>query len=699
MLKHSVLTTFLTFITNITFPLFSNAQSDPDLKLEEIKIQTITVIGRSESLIGEAQSAAEGKIGQTQLSTRPVLRPGEILESVPGLVISQHSGSGKANQYYLRGFNLDHGTDFSTSIDGMPINLPTHAHGHGYTDLNFLIPELVESISYRKGPYYADKGDFSSAGSADIHLFDKFDSSLLSFTFGKDNYLRALSAGSNKIADGNLLYAIEGQTYDGPWDNEENLGKANGVLRYSEGNRNNGFNLTALAYSNEWDSTDQIPRRLVDLEQISRFGNIDPSDGGYTSRYSLLGNYHNSTETASTNANVYTYYYRLNLFSNFTYFLDDPINGDQFEQADRRVGVGGDVSHQWADQLFGKETTHTLGFSVRNDSIPQVALYHTKGKGRLSTTRNDDVTETTGGLYAQTQTQWLNKFRSVLGLRGDMYFFDVNSDIDENSGNDFAGILSPKMGLIFGPWSKTEAYLNAGTGFHSNDARGVTINIDPTDRSSRADKVNPLVRSKGMEIGVRTALTDDLVSTISLWALDLDSELLFVGDAGTTEASRPSRRYGVEFANYYKANDWIKLDADLSLSRAYFKDEDISGDEIPGSVESVFDTGIIIGQNEGLFSDWRLRYFGPRPLIEDDSVRSNSTTLVNARVGYRFKTTGIFKTMTIFLDALNLFDRKDSDIDYYYASRLPGEANGGVNDIHFHPAEPAEYRLNFVATF
>lgn len=680
----------------ILWSLPTRGHADPE---DSLLTQEILVIGRSETLIGEASSAAEGVVGQAQLAQRPVLRSAEVLESVPGLIISQHSGTGKANQYYLRGFNLDHGTDFLTSIDGMPINLPTHGHGHGYTDLNFMIPELIESISYKKGPYYAEKGDFSSAGAADIHLFDKLESSILSLTTGTDDYYRALVAESPNIGAGNLLYAFELEKYNGPWDVSQDLGKINAIVRYSHGSARQGFSLTGSAYHSEWTSTDQIPARAVEQGLISRFGSLDPTDGGNTSRFSILGNWHRVTDSSATKVVAYGYHYRLNLFSNFTYFLDDPDNGDQFEQVDRRWGSGGEVSHQWAGKLLGQDSTHSIGFQIRNDSIPQVALFHTKARERLDTVRNDDVIETSAALYAQSETQWLEKVRTLIGARGDLYRFDVASNLEQNSGLETSGIVSPKFGVTFGPWSNTELYINAGTGFHSNDARGTTITVDPSDSGSPADRVDPLVRSKGAEIGVRTAVVPGLVSTLSLWNLDLDSELLFIGDAGTTEASRPSRRNGLELANYYKVNDLISLDADFSLSRSYFKDSDPSGRRIPGSVESVVTSGISLDRGHGFFSQLRLRYFGPRSLIEDNSERSSSTVLVNGRLGYHFGECGSFKSVTMSLDAFNLFDRKASDIDYYYGSRLPGESASGVEDRHFHPAEPAEFRLTLTATF
>jgi hypothetical protein len=521
--------------------LVQQVPAPPSLTLEPV-----VVTGRADDLTGIAGSASEGRVGQAQFETRPLLRPGEVLEVVPGVAVTQHSGSGKANQYFLRGFNLDHGTDFSTRVDGVPINLPTHAHGQGYMDLNWVIPELVDSVTFRKGPYYADVGDFSSAGTADFHLVKTLSAGLAKVGIGQDDSYRVLVAQTPQLGPGHLLYAFEANLYNGPWDHSEHVRKFNGLLKYTLARGPSTFTLGFTAYSNTWDSTDQIPQRAVDQGLLSRLGTIDPSDGGRTSRFSLYSEWSSKGDKSLTQANAYLVYYRLNLFSNFTFFLD-PANGDQgdqFEQADRRVVVGGNVSQTWFTTWLKASMDHTLGLQVRHDAIPEVALFHTQDRVRLSTTRHDHVHATSVGFYYQNQTQWLPKVRTVLGLREDVFVFDVTSDIDLNAGHKTDAILSPKLSLIFGPWARTEVYLNGGFGFHSNDARGTTITVDPKT-GDPAQRVDPLVRTKGAEIGVRSTWSPGLNSTLAFWYLRLGSELVFVGDAGITEPSQPSLWGGV----------------------------------------------------------------------------------------------------------------------------------------------------------
>ena len=671
--------------------LSTTAQRPPSAESPQT-LEPLVVTGRADDLTGIAESASEGRVGQAQLQTRPFLRPGEVLEVVPGVIVTQHSGTGKANQYFLRGFNLDHGTDFSSFVDGVPVNFPTHAHGQGYMDLNWVIPELIDYVTFRKGPYYADVGDFSSVGTAAFHLVKTLPEGFAKVGIGQDDYYRVLIAHTPKIGPGHLLYAFEANFYNGPWDHNEHVRKFNGVLKYSLTHGPSTFSLGFVAYSNTWDATDQIPQRAVDQGLISRLGAIDTSDGGRTQRYSLYSEWSRKSDKSLTQANAYLTYYRLHLFSNFTFFLDDPVNGDQFEQSDQRVVVGGKAAQTWFTTWLGRAMDHTIGLQVRHDAIPEVALFQTLQRDRIGTTRNDEVHQTSIGFYYQNQTQWHPKVRSVLGLRGDVFVFDVNSDTAVNSGNTTDSIFSPKLSLIFGPWASTELYLNGGFGFHSNDARGTTITVDPKT-GDPAQRVDPLVRSKGAEIGVRSTWIPGLNSTLAFWYLTLDSELLFVGDAGITEPSRASRRYGVEWTNFYKPLPWLTLDFDIAYSHARFTEDDPAGNYIPGSIETVIATGAAIDLPNGLFGSLRTRYFGPRPLIEDNSVRSKSTTLVNLAAGYKYK------NLRAQIDVLNLFNSHRHDIDYFYVSRLPGEPIDGVADVHFHPVEPRTVRFYLAYKF
>ena len=678
----------------ITASLLSLYVVTPLAGAQEKTLDAVSVETSRNSQLGIADSANAGVVTQQQLEARTVYRPGEMLEAVQGLIVSQHSGEGKANQFYLRGFNLDHGTDLKTTVDGMLVNQRTHAHGQGWTDLNFMIPELASTLEYRKGPYYAAEGDFAAAGAASVVYADKLDQGIASVGIGQNGYRRTLLADSPALGSGNLLYALELFHNDGPFTNGDDYRKINGVLRYSQGTAANGFNVGAMAYRGRWNATDQIPKRAVDAGQLGRFDAIDPTDGGMAHRYSLSGAWRQTTAAGATRVNAYVIHNKLDLYSNFTYFLDDPVNGDQFNQSDRRTTIGLNASHTLPTPMFGKESDTTFGVQLQNDNIFN-GLYSTAARQRLSTTRQDHVVESSAGFYIENSTTWAEKFRTVAGLREDVYRFNVNSDNPANGGKANDSIASPKLSLIFGPWAKTEYYVNVGSGFHSNDARGTTITVDPKNPAAAADRVAPLVRAKGLEAGVRTEIVPGLQSALSLYRLDFDSELLFVGDAGSTEASRPSRRVGVEFNNYFKPTDWLTVDADIAFARARFRDDDIAGRRIPGAVEGVASIALAVNNIGPYFGAMQLRYFGPRPLVEDNSVRSSGTVTLNGRIGYK-----INPKMRIELEGFNLTNRRDSAIDYFYPSRLASDPAGSVTpDIHFHPIESRSFRLTLTANF
>lgn len=659
------------------------------------QLDRFTVFGRGVDLLGEATSASEGQVGATELATRPFLRRGELLEVVPGVVITQHSGSGKANQYFLRGFNLDHGTDFAITADGLPVNLRTHAHGQGYSDLNFLIPELVAGVTYQKGQYAAANGDFSAAGAAQFHLVDSLPRGLAHVELGARDYARVVVADTVRPAgdaSSATTFGVEAGYDNGPWTAPEHSRRFNFFARQTRAAAGGDLALTFLAYRGQWDSTDQIPLRAVDAGLVDRYGALDPTDGGTSDRASLSLDWSTrSAADATTTLNLYAIRYRLDLFSNFTYFLDDPVAGDQFNQRDARTLLGGSLAHTWTASLAGRPLTTTAGLQTRTDFI-DVGLFSTAARARLGTVRDDAVTESSAAAYVQSTWQATPHVRATAGLRADGYAFDVDSDQPLNSGRRTAAIASPKLALAFGPWSQTELYLAAGYGFHSNDARGTTVRVDPADGTTPVARVDPLVRAKSVEAGVRTAAVPGLVSTVSLWALDLDSELVFVGDAGGTEPSGATRRYGVEFANYYRPQPWLALDADLAFTHSRYRDAP-GADHIANSLATVVTAGATVDLPHGFLGALRLRYFGPQPLTEDDSVTAPSSLTFNLRFGWRSR------DWEIALDVLNLLDRAAYDIAYFYTSRLPGEPAAGVDDLHFHPAEPRTIRLGLTRHF
>jgi outer membrane receptor protein involved in Fe transport len=676
------------------------------------RMPNFVVEGRQDNLISIAESATQGTIGSDELSNRPLLRTGEILETVPGVIITQHAGGGKANQYFTRGFNLDHGTDFSTDLDGMPLNLPTHAHGQGYADLNIVIPELIDRIDFEKGPYFPANGDFSTVGAAHLVFADTLPADTLKVEGGTDRYERVVYAGSTPVVSGNLLEGFEVYHENGPWVVPDDYTRYNGVLKYSQGNASLGYSVMAMAYHGEWNSTDQVSASAVASGLIPFYGSQSPTDGGYSQRYSLQAEWHRKDADSAVQIMAYAFHYDMNLFSNFTYYLESP-DGDQFEQQDNRNVAGLKAGDTLKGKFLGRRMENTFGAQLQTSWI-DVGLYQTVGRVRTNkvdydgnpipaTIKLDTVTETSGGLYYENRIWWTDKFRSEIGLRENIYNVDVRDLDPVNSGDRTASLASPKMSLIFGPWDDTEIYLQGGYGFHSNDARTDTATINPDD-SPVGVRLPVLVPSRGAEIGVRTTGISKLQSTLSLWYLHDDSELYFNGidaDSGDTTASQQAtHRYGIEFSNYYTPMAGLTFDLDYADSWAYFDAPTTAAEDItPGgtlvdeAIHQSLSGGVTVGSPKGWETTLRLRYFGPRPLVSDGSVKSDSTLIVNLGLGYQ-----INKTWRATADVLNLLDRHDHDIDYYYQSQnSPKPGSPAPNEDHFHAVEPIEFRLGFEA--
>lgn len=677
----------------------THAQAETPTVVAAAVLEKVEIAGRHyDNAIGSTDAASQGTIRAELLKSRPALRPGEVLEFVPGLIVTQHSGDGKANQYFLRGFNLDHGTDFATTVNGLPVNMPTHGHGQGYSDLNFLIPELVDRIEYRKGPYFAKNGDFAAAGSADIAYRHTLGENFAALALGQRQFQRFVGAGSTGLGGGlNLLGAVEVQHNDGPWKLPERLRKSNGVLTLSGGTAAEGWRASLMGYDATWNSTDQVPERLIDAGSLNghpfdRFDAVDGSDGGQTRRSSVSGEWHRNTEDEATRVAAYAMDYRLKLYSNFTYALERPDAGDQFSQQDRRSVYGASASHAVDHKLGELPARSEIGVQLRRDRI-RVALYDTARRRITATTRDDEVRETQLGVYGQTAIELTPWLRSVVGLRADQARFKVDSLTSAaNSGSESAHLFSPKLSLVAGPWARTEFFFNAGRGFHSNDARGTTAAVDPKTGDA-VDKVPGLVAARGLELGARTEWVPGLQSSLALWTLDFDSELVYVGDAGATEANRPSKRHGIEWNNRYVPVPWLLIDADLAWTHARFADADPAGDRIPNAVDKVGSVAVTLRDLGPWSASLQWRYLGSGSLIEDNSVRSRSSLTTNLRVSRR-----LWAGSELTLDVFNVGNRKVNDIEYFYESRLPGEA-APVADRHIHPAEPRAVRVTLKLGF
>jgi outer membrane receptor protein involved in Fe transport len=687
--------------------------------------------------LGPPNMASQMRITGEEVNALPISRPGEILEAVPGLIVTQHSGEGKANQYFLRGYNLDHGTDLAIWVDDVPVNMRTHAHGQGYADLNWLMPETINSVEVRKGPYFADEGDFGSAGNLRIGLIDGVNKSIAEMTVGSFGYERIFGMGSTKMGEGTLFFAGEAGAYNGPWLNPDDMRKISTMLRYSQGTAQDGLSITGMAYSNRWNSTDQVPERAITSGQIGLYGEEDPTDGGNTDRFALSARMAGTDDAGSWKANAYVVKSDLDLFNNFTYFLTNPTQGDQFHQHDSRVMAGANASRTLNGTFAGRLMETTFGVQTRNDDI-DVGLTDTYQRSFLSNVRGDKVEEASVAIYAQNTVHWTDWLRTTLGWRGDYYWANVDSLFDaNNSGKVSAGMGSPKFTMVLGPFNKTEFFLGAGYGMHSNDARGATITEEPVDRIANPTAVSSplgasplLVQTKGAEVGVRTKIVPGLDSSVSVFVLDQASEIVFEGDAGDTSASRPSQRYGVEWTNKYKPSSWLTFDGDLALSHARFVGYDTEqaalyaslagypqaqignapGNYIPNAPAMVASAAITIGEKTGWFETLRWRYLGVSPLTEDNVFRSPPTSIFNDRIGYRFE-----NGWRIQLDVLNMLNTKANQITYAYGSLIKTDSlynlcfpvqtapsavcQNGVMDYVLHPIEPLAVRLTLAGTF
>ena len=718
-------------------------RTDPAAPAAGAVLPEVRVSSHYETGLGQTPAASAGTVDGQIFADTALLRPGEALETVPGLVVMQHSGDGKANQYFLRGYNLDHGTDFATSLDGVPVNMPTHAHGQGYSDLNYLIPELVDTIDYRKGPYFAGHGDFSAAGSADIHYANRLDSNFMQATLGTFNYRRLLVAGSTTLgrqsgapgddADGPvLLGAIESLGEDGPWTTPEGLGKINGLVRLSDGSRASGWSLDGNLYQAHWNSTDQVPLPLFQSGQLGTYSALDPTDGGESSRAILSGEWHDADASGYRRLSAFVQHAHLQLWSDFTFYAyRNPLLGcariasnlgigsfnlpgfspgdcplapnansptDQFSQFENRNTVGTQLVRGWKHALWGKDSVTEFGVQARHDDI-DVGLLDTQSRQTFYTVSRDQVSETATGLYAQNATTWTPWLRTLLGARYDQVDMDMNSEvITQNSGHASQGILSPKFSAVFGPWERTELFVNLGSGFHSNDARGVIGRIDSTTGQA-ASPVPALVSSFGREIGVRSEALPGLQTSLSVWSLDSASELIYNADSdiGSTSPNGASTRYGVEWNNHWAYGHWLLLDADFAWTHARYANMDDNGqagDMIPNAVSQVTVLRATAYRLGPWTLGWETRFIGAYPLTQDGSLMAPSATVSNMRLQY-----ALSRQVDLALDVLNVFGALYDDIAYGQDYQTSASGVYEPNGVTVHPGEPQQLRVTMRMRF
>jgi hypothetical protein len=662
------------------------------------QLEEIQVTAKRLSLLGTASTASEGIVVNDELALTPAFRVGQLLETIPGLQVTSHSGEGKANQYLLRGYNLDHGTDLATFVEGMPVNEPTHTHGQGYTDLNFMIPELATDIKYTKGTYYADEGDFSSVGSVHIHYLDRIDDQV-SLTGGTLGFERIFAGGSTDVAGGAMLGALELQRYDGPWVNPDDFRKLNIVLRYSRGDELDGFSVTAMHYQATWNATTDQPERAIDEGLISRYGSLDPSDGGEAQRTSLTAQYSRKLGDGQLHTNFYAFSNRLTLWNDFTHFLIDPMNGDQEAQHEDRNTVGGGGSYQHAAPIFGLDNQVLVGFDTRNDFI-NVTRYPTLQRQAIPVAADpagfseaDRARLNAVSGYAQTATRWTDWFRSVVGLRGDAIY---GSDTGTNSGTASGHLLAPKGSLIFRPLASSELYVSAGRGFHSDDLRGVTAAQAQMTGLPGA----PLIaRQSGEEVGLRQQLTPAFALTLALYTLSAESETTYDPDIGMDSAGPASRRRGYELNATYQAARWLEFYASYSGDHSRFTTTYNDGTGHPGRYlpNAPFATGSfnVYVKDLGPWSgSLEYRYLSSYPLSPDNAVQGHGYGEWSGDAHYVFK-----HAWSAAIGIYNITGKKADAAEFWYIDRLRGEPAAGIADIHVHPLEGRTIRLTIEKSF
>jgi outer membrane receptor protein involved in Fe transport len=645
---------------------------DPDAEI--VDVPEVSIIGTRPVAVSSQQF-----IPDQEYLLQPQGRPAQVLRLIPGMITMEHSGgAGKADQYFLRGFDADHGTDVAFFADGMPINFRSHAHGQGYTDLNFIIPETIEGLDVSKGAYLPEYGDFATAGAVNFRTREVVKEGVIQLSSGQFDTQRHLVMFSPTTDKVRSLIAAEGYYTNGPFQSDNRYFRANllGKMTMNPTGRSE-LSVTGTFHKAQWNASGEVPLRSVTGGTLDRFGSLDPSEGGNTTRSTVRLNYHYDTTSGGRFfANAYGQYYKFDLYSNFTFLLNDPVQGDGIQQSDRRVIYGGDAGYRQAGRFLDAESAVTVGVQSRVDDI-HARLGTQVKRNPLDTTIDSDVMEASYSPFVKAEIQPASWMRLVGGVRGEWFTFDVRNRCAtcsvQQAGRTTSGLALPKANMILGPWLATELFVNYGEGYHSNDAR-----------SAVAPGSVPLARARTYEVGARSKPWGqegiELIAT--LWAINLQSELVFVGDGGTTDIRGATKRRGLEVAARGQVWGPLSFNGSLTWSRARFED----GAPVPNAPELTAYGALLLRWPEGLTSQIQATYLGVRSL--DENLKAPAWVDIDLSERYRLPITLPHGRMEAFLFVQNLLNTKWEQATFGFSSRLAGEPASGVRDIHFVPGSP-----------
>jgi outer membrane receptor protein involved in Fe transport len=708
------------------------------------KVGEVVVTASRQDLLGTADTASQGAVTRTEVELRPIFRVGQLLETVPGLVVTIHSGEGKANQYLLRGFNLDHGTDFASFVDGMPVNRPTNAHGQGYSDQNFLIPQIVGGLDYTKGPYYAQVGDFGAVGSTHVKLLDEL-SNQVELTAGTQRDQEVYAGGTAHFGmDDRLWAAVSASHFDGPWSPPEDFRKFVAAARYSHGVPADGFSLSAMYYKSSGGLLTDQPRRAIDAGVIDRFGTLDPTDHSSSERMGLSGHFDRGGDRWELKIDAFAVRSRMTLWNNFTHFLLDPVNGDQEQQDEARTTLGLNALFSRGAQIAGFDVEGRIGFQDRYDDV-FVDRRHTRGRAVLDYCNlplpadptpgqlpappdaHTDADQAVAfkaldgactadraklndlGLFAEATVRWTEWLRMTVGLREEVYSARDRSFTTAFSGSTTQTLLQPKGNIAVGPFWQTEVYVSAGRGFHSEDVRGVFGTVPGEGQPGLLGPTPLLAPADGLEFGLRTDIIPRTQVQIALFREDFESEQRYVADEGEDTASAPSRRQGVELSAQVRPFRWLELNTDLAWSDAKYRASPatlaafgLGGTTIGLAPSFIGSFGVLVNDLGPWSGGIQWRRLGAYPLSDGDpDPKDKGYSEINLDVSYAFS-----DRLKAAVQVFNLLDAHANSSAYFYQTRIA--PNGPAPDCdtaapntcyQIHPEEPRSARFTLTYSF